>query len=129
MSILRRATIALLLVVAVFGVPKTASIIVPPVVVTTKVSAAVYVYEKSDTAVPVGVRIAVNRLNREKKITATLFEVDTVDGTGDVPDQYKKPLEAAKKDGLPALVVMAGDSVVRVVKNPATEQAVMEAVP
>jgi len=31
--------------------------------------------------------------------------------------------------GLPCLVVLAGSKVVRVVKNPTTEAAVMEAVP
>lgn len=91
-------------------------------------TAATYIYEKDNTAIPVGVSTGLNRLNREKNIRATLFEEDTVDGDGDVPDQYKVPLEAATKAGLPALVVTAGDAVLKVVKDPRTEQQVMEAI-
>jgi hypothetical protein len=97
----------------------------PPV--TTKATAAVYVYEKDETAVPSAVLAGLNRVNREQKIRATLFEDDSVDGTGDVPEQYKTPLAEARKVGLPALVVMAGESVLRVVKAPTTEAAVVEA--
>jgi len=91
------------------------------------VTQATYVYEKDDTAVPGAVQFALNRLNRERKIVATLFEDDTTDGMGEVPDQYKVALKAAQDAGLPALVVQAGDKVVRVVKDPKTEAEVMEA--
>ena len=92
-------------------------------------TAAVYVYEKDAGAVPVGVTTAMNRLNRERMILATAFEADTTDGGGDVPEQYRVPLAAAKSAGLPALVVVSGSAVLRVVPAPATEAAVMEAVP
>lgn len=92
-----------------------------------KVTAATYVYEKDDGGIPDEVQTGLDRLNRERKILATFFEQNTVDGTGEVPDQYKAPLEAAKKAGLPSLVATAGVKVVRVVKNPTTEAAVMEA--
>jgi hypothetical protein len=91
-------------------------------------TAATYIYEKDNTAIPVGVSTGLNRLNREKNIRATLFEEDTVDGDGDVPDQYKVPLEAATKAGLPSLVVTNGSAVVNVVKNPTTEEQVWGAV-
>jgi len=92
------------------------------------VTAVVYVYEKDQHAVPSAVMAGLNRLNREKKITATIFDRDTTDGGGQVPDQYKAPLAAAVESGVPSLVVMGGDTVWRVVKDPKTEAAVMEAV-
>jgi hypothetical protein len=103
----------------------------PPVVVVdpaTKATAATYVYEKGETLIPIGVTTALNRLNREKNIFATPFEQDTKDGTGETPDQYKAQLAAALEAGLPALVIMSGDKVVGVVRNPQTEASVMEAV-
>lgn len=96
---------------------------------TPAVTAAVYVYEKDQTAVPNGVRVGLDRLNRERKIRATAFEDDILDGTDDVPDQYKAPLVAAREAGLPALVVMAGDVVLKVVSNPTTEGEVWGACP
>lgn len=92
-------------------------------------TAATYVYEKDDGPVPAPVQAGINRLNREKKVIASVFEDDTKDGASDVPDQYKVPLAAAQKAGLPALIVTAGAVVVKVVKEPKTEQAVFEAVP
>jgi len=46
-----------------------------------------------------------------------------------VPDQYRAALEAARKAGLPAIVALAGQTVLRVTPAPGTESAVMEAVP
>lgn len=90
--------------------------------------AAVYVYEKDSSAAPSGVMAGINRLNREKGIVATLFEDDTTDGDGDVPEQYREPLRAAREAGLPAFVVMGAGKVLRVVKV-ATADEVVEAVP
>ena len=102
---------------------------IPPTIVppTNNVTAVVYVFEKDDTAVPGAVSFAMDKINRDG-IEATIFDDDIVDGTGEVPDQYAVPLSEARKVGLPALVVMSGDKVVRVVKAPTTEQAVMEAI-
>lgn len=88
-----------------------------------------YVYEKDDTNPPAQVASALNRLNREKKIIATMFEDDTKDGSGEVPDQYRVPLAAALEAGLPALVVTNGETVLTVVKAPTTEAQVLEATP
>ena len=90
---------------------------------------AVYVYEKDDGAVPAYVTVAINKLNRERKVVATLLEADTTDGTGDVPEQYRAALDAARKAGLPAVVALAGRTVIRVTPRPGSEAAVMEAVP
>lgn len=103
---------------------------VPPIVApSAPATGAVYVYEKDESPVPVGVTVALNRLNREQRIAATLLEADTTNGTGVVPAQFKPALDAAKAAGLPCLVVVAGSTVLRVVPAPATEAAVMEAVP
>lgn len=129
------------LVVVVGGVaPPVVPPAVPPVVDPTKPveppavdpattpMAAIYVYEKDETAVPSAVRSALNRLNRERKILATEFEDDTIDDSGSTPAQYTIPLAAARKAGLPALVVMAGSEVLSVTLAPTTEEQVLEAV-
>jgi hypothetical protein len=97
-------------------------------VVFTKADAATYVYEKDQTAIPSPVLAALDKLNR-RGVRATTFDDDTVDGAGQTPDQYKAPLKAATEAGLPALVVTAGEQVLRTVKDPRTEAAVLEAVP
>lgn len=79
------------------------------------VTQAVYVYEKDDTAVPPFVMAHIDQLNRDKKILATLLEIDTVDGTGQVPQQYKAAVDAARKATLPVFVTLSGSSVVKVV--------------
>lgn len=91
-----------------------------------KVTAVVYVYEKDEGSVPPAVLAALDRLNRQG-VVATAFEEDTVDGSGETPEQYKIALADARKAGLPALVVLAGDRFVRVVKSPKTEEEVLEA--
>ena len=107
-----------------FGVPDVSQFsdwlpvaVVKPV----EVDAVVYVFEKDEHVVSPAVRAALNTLNR-RNVLATLFEDDTVSGDGDVPEQYRLPLEAARKAGLPCLVVMAGGKVLRVVANPTAEQ-------
>jgi hypothetical protein len=101
---------------------------IPVIVPSEPATAATYVYEKDDTAISAEVAAGLNRLNREKKVIATVFEDDTRDGSGEVPDQYKVPLASAQGAGLPALVVTSGDKVLKVVKDPKTEAEVMEAV-
>jgi hypothetical protein len=91
-----------------------------------KITAVTYVYEKDDTAIPSAVHVALNKLNRQG-ITATIFEQNTFDGDGQIPDQYAAALVAAKANGLPSLVVLADRKVVRTVKSPTTEDQVLEA--
>jgi len=105
-------------------IPWTVPIVAPPVA-----TAAVYVYEKDQTAVPTGVVVALNRLNRDRGIVATLLEADTVDGTGEIPEQYRPALAAAQVDGLPALVVLSGSTVLSIVKAPTDPDAIARAVP
>lgn len=93
-----------------------------------KATTATYVYEKDQHTIPNQVLSALNRLNRERGVIATAIEADVKDGTGEVPAQYKIPFAAAKEAGLPALVVTAGSKVLAVVKDPKTEQQILEAV-
>lgn len=100
-----------------------------PLPVVQPATAAVYVYEKDATAVPAGVTAGLDRLNRERKVVATMLEEDAVDGGGDVPEQYRPALQVAKDEGPPVLVVLSGTTVVKVVKAPTTVDQVLEAVP
>lgn len=108
--------------------PGPAPVPIPIPTPATKATAVTFVFEKDSHVVPSPVLAALNRLNRERAIIATVFEQDTKDGTGDVPEQYKAALDAAKAAGLPALVVLNGKDVLRVVKDPKTEAQVLEAV-
>jgi hypothetical protein len=92
-------------------------------------TAAVYVYEKGETPVPAGVSVGLNQLNRERHVVATLFEQDTTDGGGEVPDQYRPAVDAAKAKGLPSLVVLSGSTVLSIVKAPTTAEEIVRAVP
>ena len=97
-------------------------------VVPAKASAAVYVYEKSDAAIPAGVTVGLDKLNRERSVVATLFEVDTVNGADKVPAQYQPAVDAAKAKGLPALVVLSGSAVLSIVAAPTTADEIGRAV-
>lgn len=105
-----------------------------PVVVTPsdKVTTVTYVYDFRNNPTPSSaVNAALNKLNRERDVTATLFEQGTFDGDDETPDQYKAALAAAKEKGLPALVVLAGSKVLRVIpdrnESPLTVEAIWEA--
>jgi hypothetical protein len=99
-----------------------------PSIVSPVATAAVYVYEKDDGPIPPGVLSGIDRLNRERNLVASLFEDDSTDGTGEVPEQYRPALAAAKAALIPALVVLSGTTAVKVVPKPLTEEQVMGAV-
>lgn len=99
-----------------------------PVEVAEKATAATYIYEKDKHSVPSAVMAGLNRLNREKKIVATLFERDTTNGKQSVPKQYQASAKAVPFEDMPALVVTAGDKVLNIVKSPTTVEQVVEAV-
>ena len=128
MSVKAKATLTMGLLAAVLLLLTSGKGCVVPVIAPAKATAATYVFEKDSTGIPGAVLSAINKLNR-RGITATNHEVDTVDGSGEIPDQYKVPVAAAKVAGLPSLVVTAGEKVLAVVKDPKTEEAVLEAVP
>lgn len=101
----------------------------PPILnPTVEVSRATYVYEKDDGGVPPSVEFALNEINKGGKIVASVIEDDIQDVSGQTPQQFKVAVDTAKKEGLPALVVEAGETVVRTVKAPTTETEVLEAI-
>lgn len=93
------------------------------------ITSITYVYEKDMGPVPPAVASALDRINREKKVPATLFEEDTLDGSGQTPEQYRLPLESARAATLPALVVMSGTTVAKTVKAPKTADDVLRVFP
>lgn len=93
-----------------------------------KVDRVTYVYEKSLHPILPEVSAALSKLNTEQGILATVFEQDSKDGDGNIPDQYKIALEAARKAGLPCLVVQSGTTVYKVKQSPKTATDVMEAI-
>lgn len=100
---------------------------VPGLPSVSKVDRVTYVYEKNDNSVPRPVSLEMVKLN-DSGIIATEFEVDAVDGNGEVPEQYKIAREAALASKLPCLVVQSGSRVVRVVDNPQTADDMRKAV-
>lgn len=114
-----------------FGLPPMPAWVSLPSVVSpvSRPTAVVYVYEKDSGPIPSGVTTAMHRLNSDRQIMATFFEQDSTNADGAVPSQYKVPLAAATKAGLPSLVVLSGEVVLKVVPRPGTEADVTEAVP
>lgn len=96
----------------------------------TRPTAAVYIYEKDRHSPPRAVQAALDKINRDgvSGVVGSLHEQDATTGDGQVPAQYRTQLQAARAAGLPALVVSAGDQVLRVIRDPQTEADVMEAV-
>jgi hypothetical protein len=101
-----------------------------PGVPSQKATHVCYVFNVRETGtVPGPVLVGLNRINREKQILADNLELPDEGET--VPTPYQAILAAAKEAGLPSLVVAAneGKTIIKVVKNPTTDQAVWESVP
>ena len=94
-----------------------------------KIDRVTWVWEKDNGPVPRHVAAALQRINADRSagVFASDFEDDTVDGDGQVPDQYKAALEASKTAGVPVLVFQSGSTVVKTMKDPKTEAEIMEA--
>lgn len=94
---------------------------------TDEVTQVTYVYEKERAPVPNSIRLGLRRVQREG-ITAGEIDQDARTGDGNVPSQYKIAIDAAKEAGIPALVVQAGDKIVKVIQNPQDFNEVLEAI-
>lgn len=106
--------------------PSTPSTPVAP----SPVKRVTYVYEKDDGEIPSEVAVALDRLNRDRKIMATKFEDDSTDGDDQVPEQYKAALAIAREFGEPILVIEFIDGRTPLyVKGPTTKEQVLQAVP
>lgn len=90
-----------------------------------KVTSVTYVHDEK-FPIPSGVTAGLSELNM-KGILATDYPDDVTDGDDQVPNQYKVTLPAAKAVGIPALIVQAGDKVLRTVKAPTTKEQVLDA--
>ena len=96
---------------------------------TTKVDRVTYVYERTQRPVPRGVSAALREINdTNESIIAAGVDKDIRTGDLKTPKQYEIAIEAAKKVGIPALVVQSGDSILKVVKDPKTKEEVLEAI-
>ena len=102
--------------------------VLPSILPASEVTAVTYVYEKDDGGVPSPVTAALDKLN-EQGIVATTVDEDVISPvTGLIPKQYAEVIPAARTAGLPGLVVIAGEKVLKVIKSPTTEAEVLEAV-
>lgn len=136
---MRRFAFAVLLYIAVFGVPDFQVPSIPslpfwpvgpsqPEDPKTPANLFVYVYDlREGGPVPIEVTKALHELNTRPGVKAQLYEIGTVDGDDEVPDQYKPAYEHSKTTGLPVLVAQAGDKVIKAVKDPRTTEAALEA--
>jgi hypothetical protein len=99
----------------------------PPTDPNLKIDRVTYVYEKDQNSVPPQVERALNKINADSSfgIVASHFEDDTVDGDNETPEQYKIAWEAAVKNGLPTMVFQSGKTVVKMLRDPQTEEQVM----
>lgn len=99
----------------------------PSVLPHSEVTAVTYVYEKDDGGVPSGVTTALDTLN-EQGIRATAVDEDVISPvTGLIPKQYAESIPAARSAGLPGLVIVSREKVLKVIKSPTTEAEVLEA--
>lgn len=96
----------------------------PSVIAPSGVTAVHYFLEKDKDAPRSPILSALDKLN-SKGVVANMVEVDTKDGTGEVPEQYKVSLPAAIEKGIPAVVALSGSKVSKVLSGQATEEEVL----
>lgn len=95
----------------------------PPV--TTTADMVAVVYESDDTGLPKPyVTGALNEL-KAKGLEVRLFDDDVTTGDGKVPTSIAPIIKAARKNGLPALVVMSKGKIVKAVNLPATKEEIV----
>ena len=102
-----------LVLVAVFG----GSIAIAPDLVAV-------VYESNDTT-PLPYVAGALQTIQANGIATRLIDDDVLSGTGTLSDQMAAAIDAARSSGLPALVVMAGDTVKSVQPLPATAEQIV----
>lgn len=102
----------------------------PPVVKpdpTRRALRATYVYEQRQGSVPPAVAAALSELNVQG-LVASPIDQGVLNGKGQIPAQYAVALDAAKKAGIPCLVVEFSAGAPRIVPKPTTKAQVLEAV-
>lgn len=113
-----------ILALLVFVVMNSGATCLP--VIGPKPTHATYVYEKDNGAVPKGVAVALDKLNREFDLIANPIDQNIENGSGETPAQYRVAVPAAQKAGLPALVYHTPEKVLVIVRDPKTEQDVLD---
>lgn len=101
---------------------------IPPVDPTVRPNRATYIYESRQGAPPPPVLAALSKLNVPGGFVASAIDQHVLTGKGQIPVQYYSALEAAKKAGIPCLVIESASGVLRVVKSPQTAKDVTDAV-
>lgn len=93
-----------------------------------KVTRVTYIYEKDNNPIPKYIEKALQLINGEYSgVVASIFEQNTTNLRGETPTQYQISLEAAKKAGIPCLVIQYADKTTKVL-SPKTVEEVMEEV-
>lgn len=87
-----------------------------------------YIYESNETRPAPHVAEALRKV-RERGIDTASTDDDVQDGDGNTPEFVKPAIKAARKHGLPALVILANEQVLSVSDVPATVEGILEAVP
>ena len=85
---------------------------------------AVVVYESEGYTVPPFVQSVL----RDSGIDSIVIDQDVVTGDGKTPESVAAAIAAAQENGLPAVVLLRGDRVVRAFDVPATAEQLQEAI-
>lgn len=109
------------------GPPEDPKDPVVPVDPDAKADAAHIIYESGQSRVPLHADAAARELRKQGK-QVRIVDADAETGTGEVPRELAKSIEAAKETGLPALVLLSKGKVLRSVKLPATKEAILQEV-
>ena len=100
----------------------------PPATTIQAIDRLTYVYEKDEGGVPSAVLAALSALElSDASVRVSVFEDDTTDGDGQVPEQFKSAKAAAEKHGSPCVVSEASGQVIAVVLSPRTKDDVLKA--
>lgn len=93
---------------------------------TRKITHLVYVFEKDKTAKPPDVEYALIKINNDSnsEVVAYPFEWDDTSGDDDLSPTNLAAKEKAKEIGLPCLISLSGNEVIKWVKDPKTEEDV-----
>ena len=92
-----------------------------------KVDKVVIVDETSQGGMEPYISEAFAKLN-EQDIETRYTDPDVRTGTGDIPEDVKPAIEAANSHGLPAMVVLSGETVLKVLDLPKTAESICEEV-
>ena len=85
------------------------------------------IYETGESALRPHVVAAVREI-ANSGIDVYMGDDDVVTGDGDVPERLAKAIEAARANGMPALVLLANGEVRQAMDLPESKEAILEAV-